>query len=399
MAEDPRLMKTLVRLLSEGIEEGTDQYAMHHMREQRKKEREELMRQQGLLAKQAGGANFPPVSGPTITSGITTSSQREEKIKRAPPLPAKEDQPLGTFDIDKVASFLSEVLKKGRTESTVAQADNTKKVFEDAVFADRKHRILEALTSGALGAGLTLGIRATSAAGPKVGLKHTAIAGLLGSLIGGTVGGISSLASRNRMSALIHDEGIEGLKSFIEKRNPATSGILSGALAGTAGAGVNLALTGRNFNPFQYATGDTLKTIGSFLGKNTPTAISLGSGMAATNLSRLISDTLHTKTSSQYDDYSYSEEEPEIPADRYSTGRQGLLYATSILHPTVSALAAGATAHPDERFDQFGRTLVGGLAGDVVGGLAGAAFGGPAGFGIGSVVGRPLGTYIAQHIS
>lgn len=399
MAEDPRLMKTLVRLLSEGIEEGTDQYAMAHIREQRKKEREAQMRQQGLLAKQAGGANFPPVSGPTITSGITTSSQREEKIKRAPPLPSKEDQPLGTFDIDKVASFLSEVLKKGRTESTVAQADNTKKVFEDAVFADRKHRILEALTSGAIGAGLGVGIPAALAAGPKIGLKYTAIGGLLGSILGGTIGGVSAINSRKRMSALMHDKGIEGIKSFIEKRNPATSGLLSGALAGSAGAGLMLALKDRNMNPFPGITQEPFRTGGKFLGKQLPTAISVGSGLVTTDLSRMVADALHTKTSSQYDDYSYYEEEPELPADRYSTGRQGLLYATSMLHPTLSALAAGATAHPDERFDQFGRTLVGGLAGDVVGGLTGAAFGGPAGFGIGSVVGRPLGTYIAQHIS
>jgi hypothetical protein len=398
MAEDPQGIKMLVRIISEGIEEGTDQYAMHRIREQKKKEREAKMRPQGLLAKQAGGANFPPISGPTVTSGITTSSQREEKIRRAPPLPAKEDQPLGAFDIDKIASFLDSVVKKGRLESTADKADHIKQVYEDAVYADRKHRILESLASGALSSGLGLGIPTALAAGPTTGLQVGALAGLLGGGIGTVMGSLSSLRTRSRISALMHEQGLEGLKDFIAKRNPATSGLLSGALAGGAGAGVRMSLQGVNMNPFDDRMQGTLGDAGRLIGQYAPAAVSMGAGLGATELSRRVSDSIHEKTSSPYDQYPHYEEDRELPADRYSNSRQGMLYGISALHPIAASLAAAATAHPDERFDQLGRTMVGGLAGDVVGGVAGAAFGGPAGFGVGSLVGRPIGTYIAHHV-
>lgn len=391
---------TFVRILMEGLEEGTDQVVMHKMREDAKKRRDENMARlnPGLLAKQAGGANFPPISGPTCVSGINTSQQYEEKLKRAPVVPKPEDQAIASMDLDKVSEFLDEVTKRSSLPSTSELAEQKKKIFEDAVWADRKHKILEGLSGGAIGSSLGVGIPLGVKMGPRVGLMAAAIGALLGGGIGAGFGAINSLKSRKQMETLYKEKGEEELNKFIERRNPATSGLLSGALAGSMGAGARLALIERIPNPFPHYAGPAGE-LGRRVQSMTPSLITTGVGLGSTYLSRNIADSLHEKSADTYMDYPYHEIDPEVPADRYSVARQGLLYGVSTLHPIMASLAAAATAHPDERYDQLGRTLVGGLAGDTVGGLAGAALGGPAGYGLGSILGRPVGTYIAHHMS
>ena len=390
---------TLVRVIMESIEEGADQVVMHKMREDGKKRRDENMARlnPGLLAKQAGGANFPPISGPTCTSGINTSQQQEEKLKRAPVVPKPEDKALSSMDIEKISSFLSDIVGRASMKSTSELAIQKKKVFEDAVWADRKHKILEGLSAGALGSGIGVGVSLGIEHGKKVGLIAAAVGALLGGGIGAGFGALNSLKSRGQMEALYREKGEEELNNFSARRNPATSGLLSGSLSGALGAGARLAITERIPNPFPHQAG-LAGELGKRIQSMGPGLAMTGVGLGSTYFSRNISDTLHEKSADTYMDYPYGEVSPEVPADRYSTARQGLLYGVSTLHPIMASLAAAATAHPDERYDQLGRTLVGGIAGDTVGGLAGAAFGGPAGYGVGSILGRPLGTYIAHHM-
>jgi hypothetical protein len=175
--------RSTFRVLGELFEEGADQLFMAKMREQKKKEREAQWAAEDAAAsnsalkhamdflsnyKTAGGANFPPISGPTCMSGITTSSQQEEKIKRAPPLPAKEDDALGSMDIDKVAGFIQEVLRRSTRESTVEKADHIKQLYDEAVISDRRQKVISNLIGSAITAGGTAGI-ASGISGKSVG--------------------------------------------------------------------------------------------------------------------------------------------------------------------------------------------------------------------------------------
>jgi outer membrane lipoprotein SlyB len=301
------------------------------------------------------------------------------------------------MDIEKISSFLSDIVGRASMKSTSELAIQKKKVFEDAVWSDRKHKILEGLSAGALGSGIGVGVSLGIEHGKKVGLIAAAVGALLGGSIGAGFGALNSLKSRGQMEALYREKGEEELNNFSARRNTATSGLLSGSLSGALGAGARLALTERIPNPFPHQAGPAGE-LGRRIQSMGPGLAMTGVGLGSTYLSRNISDTLHEKSADTYMDYPYGEVSPEVPADRYNTARQGLLYGVSTLHPIMASLAAAATAHPDERYDQLGRTLVGGIAGDTVGGLAGAAFGGPAGYGVGSILGRPLGTYIAHHM-
>jgi hypothetical protein len=199
------------------------------------------------------------------------------------------------------------------------------------------------------------------------------------------------------MKRVYDAEGMKGLHSHIKRHGLAESA-LAGGVGGLVGAGTSLLLRDSIPAPWQASKSPGLQSFGRAVPVMGEIAGSLGTGMGSSYAVDKIIDAIHDKQGSYYDNFPHNPENPEVPADRYTSGRQGLLYLSSALHPLMAAPIAAATAHPGERFDQFGRALFGGVAGDVAGGLAGSFALGPGGFMLGSLLGRPLGTYIAQHV-
>lgn len=396
-AEELRGVARALRLGGDLVEEGADQYMRYRIRK-KNEEKYKLEEQHQSLPKVAAGANFPPISGPTSTSGITTSSQHEEKLKRCPPIPKPEAQPLGTWDIDKVSSLIDSLVPKVAGFNP-ATPEDPQELYHKAVGADRRHKILSSTLSSALSSGITspiflkqMGLSGGNLAKASLGL--TGISALLGAATGGVSG---MLSSRRSMKSIYDAQGMKGLHDQIKRHGLAESA-LAGGVGGLVGAGTSLLLRDRIPAPFQAAESPALQSFGRAVPTVGEIAGGLGTSMGATYAVDKIIDAMHNKQGNYYDQFPHNPETPEVPADRYSTGRQGLLYASSALHPFMSAPLAAATAHPGERFDQFGRALFGGLAGDVVGGLAGSFALGPEGFLLGSLLGRPVGTYITQHV-
>jgi len=384
-----------IRYVGDLGEEGLDQYMRYRLR---KKREDEYARQEQhqSLPKVAAGANFPPISGPTATSGITTASQEENKLPRCPPVPKPESQPLGSWDIDKVSSIIDALIPK---MAVAPEPEDPQALYERAVGVDRRHRILKNSISGALAAGISSPIlfKQMGMTTPNA-LKMMLFAGGVSGLMGGAMGGVSGLlTSKKDMKKLYDKEGPEGLQRFMERRDVPGS-VVSGVTGGLVGAGTSLLLRDRFRPAFQGSESAVLRGAGMAVPPVAELAGSIAPALGASYLTDKFIDAMHRKQGSYYDSFPHNPENPEVPADRYSTGRQGLLYLTSALHPLLAAPVAAATAHPEERFDQFGRTLFGGIAGDVVGGLAGSFVGGPKGFMLGSLLGRPAGTYITQHL-
>jgi hypothetical protein len=385
-----------IRYVGDLGEEGLDQYLRYKIR---KKREDEYARQEQhqSLPKVAAGANFPPISGPTATSGITTASQEENKLPRCPPVPKPESQPLGSWDIDKVSSIIDALIPK--VAVAPGPVEDPQALYERAVGVDRRHRILKNSISGALAAGISSPImfKQMGMTTPNA-LKMMLFAGGVSGLMGGAMGGVSGLlTSKKDMRKLYEKEGPEGLQQFIQRRDVPGS-VVSGVTGGLVGAGTSLLLRDRFRPAFQGSESAVLRGAGMAVPPVAELAGSIAPALGASYLTDKFIDAMHRKQGSYYDSFPHNPEEPEVPADRYTAGRQGLLYLTSALHPLLAAPVAAATAHPEERFDQFGRTLFGGIAGDVVGGLAGSFVGGPKGFMLGSLLGRPAGTYITQHL-
>jgi hypothetical protein len=377
-------------------EESLDQYMRYRLR---KKREEEYARQEQhqSLPKVAAGANFPPISGPTATSGITTASQEENKLPRCPPVPKPESQPLGSWDIDKVSSIIDALIPK--IAVAPGPVEDPQALYERAVGADRRHRILSNTISSALSAGITspIVLRQMGVSGGTLAKASLGIAGI-SALLGASVGGVSGLlGSRRSMKSVYDAEGMKGLHAAIARNSVANSAI-SGGVGGLVGAGTSLLLQDRIPKPWQGSSSPTIKSLGSAVPVAGQVAGNVATSLGASYFVDKLRESLNSKQGSYYDSFPHNPEEPEVPADRYTAGRQGLLYLTSALHPLLAAPVAAATAHPEERFDQFGRALFGGVAGDVVGGLAGSFVGGPKGFMLGSLLGRPAGTYITQHL-
>lgn len=385
-----------IRYVGDLGEEGLDQYMRYKLR---KKREDEYARQEQhqSLPKVAAGANFPPISGPTATSGITTASQEENKLPRCPPVPKPEAQPLGSWDIDKVSSIIDALIPK--IAVAPGPVEDPQALYERAVGVDRRHRILKNSISGALAAGISSPImfKQMGMTTPNA-LKMMLFAGGVSGLMGGAMGGVSGLlTSKKDMRKLYEKEGPEGLQQFIQRRDVPGS-VVSGVTGGLVGAGTSLLLRDRFRPAFQGSESAVLRGAGMAVPPVAELAGSIAPALGASYLTDKFIDAMHRKQGSYYDSFPHNPEEPEVPADRYTPGRQGLLYLTSALHPLLAAPVAAATAHPEERFDQFGRALFGGIAGDVVGGLAGSFVGGPKGFMLGSLLGRPAGTYITQHL-
>jgi hypothetical protein len=386
-----------LRLGGDLVEEGADQYMRYRIRK-KNEERYKSQEQHQSLPKVAAGANFPPISGPTSTSGITTASQHEEKLKRCPPIPKPESQPLGTWDIDKVSSLIDSLIPKVAGFNP-ATPEDPQELYHKAVGADRRHKILSSTISSALSSGITspiflkqMGLSGGNLAKASLGL--TGISALLGAATGGVSG---MLSSRRSMKSVYDAQGMKGLHDQIKRHGLAESA-LAGGVGGLVGAGTSLLLRDRIPAPFQASETPALQSFGRAVPTIGEVGAGLGTSMGATYAVDKIIDAMHNKQGSYYDHFPHNPEAPEVPADRYTSGRQGLLYASSALHPLMAAPLAAATAHPGERFDQFGRALFGGVAGDVVGGLAGSFALGPEGFLLGSLLGRPVGTYITQHV-
>jgi hypothetical protein len=142
---DPSSSRQIGRIISELGEEGIDQLFMVKMREKNKRDREAQWAAEDAQ-KTAGGANFPPISGPTCTSGINTSQQQEEKLKRAPVVPRPEDKALSSMDIDKISSFLAGICAK------TAEVPVEQDLQQEAELADRRYKVL----SNALGSSITM---------------------------------------------------------------------------------------------------------------------------------------------------------------------------------------------------------------------------------------------------
>lgn len=392
---DPNTSRSMFRALSEIGEEGIDQLFMAKIREKNKKEREAQWAAEAQ--KTAGGANFPPISGPTCVSGINTSQQYEEKIKRAPVVPKPEDQAIASMDLDKVSSFLNSLYAK--TAETVPVAPDLQ---QEAMDADKRYKIL----SNALGSSMTMGGMMGIPAGLlSKSLKRGLLMGGLGALGGAAMGslfglGQSKLTTRRAVEDIYKNEGDEGLKDFIARRAPSTATLIPGLLSGGVGLGTSLLLHNRFKMPWAQETG-LKKLLHHGMNLAVTGGIPLATSSAAWMASNPIVDAYHgIKTGEEYSymDYPHNEYIPEVTADRYNPIRQGLLYGASMLHPIGAAVGSAATAHPDDRLNQLGRTLVGGLAGDTVGGLTGLMLGGPSGYVLGSYLGRPVGTYVAHHM-
>lgn len=399
-AEELKGVARALRLGGDLVEEGADQYMRYRIRK-KNEEKYKLQEQHQSLPKVAAGANFPPISGPTSTSGITTSSQHEEKLKRSPPVPKPDAQPLGSWDIDKVSSLIDSLIPKIAGVNP-APVEDPQELYHKAVGADRRHRILTSTISGALSSGITapillkqMGLSGGNLAKASLGL--TGISALLGAATGGVSG---MLGSRRAMKSVYDAEGMKGLHAHIKRHGLAESAF-AGGVGGLVGAGTSLLLRDSIPKPWQASKYPALQSLGKAVPPMGEIAGSLGTAMGSSYAVDKIVDAMHGKQGSYYDDFPHNPDGPdgpEVPADRYTSGRQGLLYLSSALHPFMSAPLAAATAHPGERFDQFGRALFGGIAGDVVGGLAGSFALGPKGFLLGSLLGRPAGTYIAQHV-
>jgi hypothetical protein len=336
-------------------------------------------------------------------SGITTSSQQEEKIKRAPPLPAKEDDALGSMDIDKVAGFIQEVLRRSTRESTVEKADHIKQLYDEAVISDRRQKVISNLIGSAITAGGTAGI-ASGISGKSVGsgLLMGGLGALSGAAIGSIFGGATSaLLTRPAVEKAYQTHGEAGLREFIDRRQPIAASVIPGILSGGLGLGAGLATQGRFGTPWQDR-GNTAKFLGKVVNLMGNASAPFAASTAGLIAGNYISDELHgEKLSSEeytYMDYPHQEYIPPIPADNYGNTRQGLLYASSAMNPMLASIAAGVTANPGDTLNQVGRTMLGGIGGDAAGGLLGAAVGGPHGFIAGSYLGRPLGTYLAHNM-
>jgi len=398
---DSSTSRSLFRALSELGEEGLDQLFMAKMREKNKKEREAQWAAEAAQ-KTAGGANFPPISGPTCVSGINTSQQYEEKLKRAPVVPKPEDQAIAEMDLDKVSSFLASICSKTAAPVEAQPNLEAEQLKREAILADRRYKVLSnalgsAITGGGM-AGIPMGVLTKS---PKAGLLAGAGGALLGALSGTLFGaGQAGLTSRKSVEDIYNREGGEGLRDLIERRHPVAATVIPGLLSGGVGLGTGLLLHNRFKVPWAAQKG--LKGIvGKGLNLGIQVGVPLGTSSAAWMASQPLVDAyLGTKTGEEYAymDYPHTEYEPDVSADRYSPIRQGLLYGASTLHPIGAAIGAAATANPGEHISQLGRTLIGGLAGDTLGGLSGLMLGGPSGYVLGSYLGRPVGTYIAHHM-
>lgn len=393
---DPSTSRSMFRVMSELGEEGLDQLFMSKMREKAKKEREAQWAAEAAQ-KTAGGANFPPISGPTCVSGINTSQQYEEKLKRAPVVPKPEDKALASMDLDKISSFLSALCNKTAEDLPVEQD-----LQQEAILADRRYKVL----SNALGSAITMGGMTGIPSGilsksPRQGLLMGGAGALGGAAMGSLFGaGQSAATTRNKVEDIYNTEGEEGLKDLIARRGSVTAPLIPGVLSGGVGLGTSLLLHDRFKMPWADQTG-VKKLVHHGMNLGVTGGVPLATSSAAWMASEPIVDALYgTKTSEEYSymDYPHHEHIPETAADGYSDVRQGLLYGASMLHPVGAAVGAAATANPGEHLNQLGRTLVGGLAGDTVGGLAGLTLGGPSGYVLGSYVGRPVGTYIAHHM-
>jgi len=391
---EPSTSQTMFRALSELGEEGLDQLFMAKIRAKNKREREAQWAAEAQ--KTAGGANFPPISGPTCLSGINTSQQSEEKLKRAPVVPKPEDQALASMDLDKISSFLAELCAK------TAEIPVEQDLQQEAILADRRYKVLSnalgsAVTGGGI-AGIPMGILMKS---PKAGLLAGAGGAYLGATSGSLFGaGQSAITSRPEVEDIYKRDGEEGIRDFLARRQPATATLIPGLLSGGIGLGTGLLLHNRFKMPWAAEKGiKGLASKGMDLGVRA--GVPLATSSAAWLASQPIVDAYHgTKTSEEYSymDYPHHEHIPEDAAEGYSDVRQGLLYGASMIHPVGASLSAAATANPGERLSQLGRTLGGSLAGDAVGGLAGLTLGGPSGYVLGSYVGRPIGTYVAHHM-
>ena len=397
-ADEVSGLTRLFRLSADVAEEGADQYMRYKFRQKRKDEYAKQQQHQSL-PKVAAGANFPPISGPTATSGITTSSQQEEKMPRCPPIPKPEAQALALWDVAKVSSLIESLVPKvaGLNPKNV---EDPQEVYDKAVSTDRRHKILTNMLSSGVSSGITtpimlkqMGLTGGNLA--KASLGITGISAALGAAAGGVSGMVSS---RRSMKNLYDAEGMKGLHEHVKRRGLAESA-LAGTTGGLIGAGTSMLIRGRTPTPFQGSDNASLKTLGKFIPAGVETATGLGTSMAGTYMVDKVVDAMHNKEGSHYyDSYPHSPEAIPVPADNYSARRQGLLYAASALHPFMAAPAAAMTANPGDRIDQFGRTLLGSIGGDVVGGLAGSFALGPSGFLMGSLLGRPAGTYIAHHL-
>jgi hypothetical protein len=392
---DPSSSRQIGRIISELGEEGIDQLFMVKMREKNKRDREAQWAAEDAQ-KTAGGANFPPISGPTCTSGINTSQQQEEKLKRAPVLPKPEDKALSSMDIDKISSFLAGICAK------TAEVPVEQDLQQEAELADRRYKVL----SNALGSSITMagmtgipsGIISKS---PRHGLLMGGAGALGGAAMGSLFGAAQSAATtRKKVEDVYNAEGDEGLKDLIARRGPSTATLIPGLLSGGVGLGTSLLLHDRFKMPWADQSG-LKKLVHHGMNIGVTGGIPLATSSAAWLASEPIVDAYHgTKTSEEYDymNYPHHEHIPEDATAGYSDVRQGLLYGASMLHPLGASVSAAATANPGEHLSQLGRTLAGSLAGDAVGGLAGLTLGGPSGYILGSYVGRPVGTYIAHHM-
>jgi hypothetical protein len=391
---DPSSSRQIGRIISELGEEGIDQVFMAKMREKNKRDREAQWAAEAQ--KTAGGANFPPISGPTCLSGINTSQQQEEKLKRAPVVPKPEDKALASMDLDKISAFLSELCAK------TAEVPVERDLHQEAAMADRRYKVL----SNALGSAITMGGMTGIPSGilsksPKRGLLMGGAGALGGTVMGSLFGaGQSAATTRRKVEDIYNTEGDEGLKDLIARRGPATATLIPGLLSGGVGLGTSLLLHDRFKMPWADQTG-LKKLVHHGMNIGVTGGVPLATSSAAWLASEPIVDAYHgTKTSEEYSymDYPHYEHVPETAADGYSDVRQGLLYGASMLHPVGASIGSAATANPGEHLNQLGRTLAGSLAGDAVGGLAGLTLGGPSGYAMGSYLGRPVGTYLAHHM-
>ena len=391
---EPSTSQTMFRALSELGEEGLDQLFMAKIRAKNKREREAQWAAEAQ--KTAGGANFPPISGPTCLSGINTSQQSEEKLKRAPVVPKPEDQALASMDLDKISSFLAELCAK------TAEIPVEQDLQQEAILADRRYKVL----SNALGSAITMGGMTGIPSGilsksPRQGMLMGGLGALGGTAMGSLFGaGQSAATTRRKVEDIYNTEGDEGLKDLIARRGPATATLIPGLLSGGVGLGASLLMHDRFKMPWGDQTG-LRKLVHHGMNIGATGGVPLAASSAAWLASEPIVDAYHgTKTSEEYSymDYPHHEHIPEDAAEGYSDVRQGLLYGASMIHPVGASLSAAATANPGERLSQLGRTLGGSLAGDAVGGLAGLTLGGPSGYVLGSYVGRPIGTYVAHHM-